>query len=725
MRIKNLKIDSFGKLENIGITPDDKITVISGKNEAGKSTISSFVKYMLYGFDNSKKQNLSENQKKKYMPWSGEDVSGEMTIETSDGNEYIVIRHTGKRSTNTIVDKNDVPVTGDDAGQYFLGVNESTYKKTAFIGSSVSAFTDDGELSMAIRNMVYSADENQDSEKALKRLEELRKFYLGKAERSGKIFDLEKELCTLVEEREKWKDGHKTLLSAEYNLKKTSSKISENKEKLAKLNEEKQNLEYKKAKQKLESIFEAKKRVEKAENDFAKEYKLLQNGSFVPDNEYYEKIKNCLSELSDLKKAIEDRQTSYVRAKENLDRISSDKNLAGIFSKLEQKQITSLQLLEEISSLENQRKKAKKLAVILTALIVTIPVAIFFYVKSARLSKKLNDCAAEYGCDSINNLVNMLSGASSYIEAQSAAAKFVKDCEQSLEDKKNSLVQKKKELESVLNMANVSLGDVDEYMSRLRDWLSATSKLKQVCREMASAYNAVVSEVDVEALKNTADQYDEKKDVHDEKSLMQQIAFYTQSIEALLPKERELEKSAAVLSNTLPKPAEIQSRILSIEENLGEMRAKHKALVLAIDALEKASEGMKSEAAPKIASETSSLFGAITEGKYRALYADSDMNLSFLSKDDADVRDAGYLSTGTLDAAYISLRVALCKFLYKEKPTLVFDDAFSHMDNERLEKTLSFVEDLSKEFQIIILSCHDREKNYFAQKAKIIDFVVE
>ena len=38
MRIKNLNITSFGKLEDVSIGLDDKITVISGKNEAGKSS---------------------------------------------------------------------------------------------------------------------------------------------------------------------------------------------------------------------------------------------------------------------------------------------------------------------------------------------------------------------------------------------------------------------------------------------------------------------------------------------------------------------------------------------------------------------------------------------------------------------------------------------------------------------------------------------------------------
>ena len=48
MKINKLKIDSFGKLKDTEITLDDGITVIQGKNEAGKSTVGAFIKYMLY-----------------------------------------------------------------------------------------------------------------------------------------------------------------------------------------------------------------------------------------------------------------------------------------------------------------------------------------------------------------------------------------------------------------------------------------------------------------------------------------------------------------------------------------------------------------------------------------------------------------------------------------------------------------------------------------------------
>ena len=54
MIIKELKIDAFGKLENKHISLDDKINVIYGSNESGKSTAAAFIRYMLYGFSGAR-----------------------------------------------------------------------------------------------------------------------------------------------------------------------------------------------------------------------------------------------------------------------------------------------------------------------------------------------------------------------------------------------------------------------------------------------------------------------------------------------------------------------------------------------------------------------------------------------------------------------------------------------------------------------------------------------
>ncbi len=724
MRIKNLNIASFGKLEGVSIGLDDKITVISGKNEAGKSSVATFIKYMLYGFDSSKKAEVSENQKKKYMPWDGGECAGELTFEAADGKIYTAVRKTAARSQSTVFDENEMPVTSDNAGDYFLGVNENAYKKTAFIGQNEASFTDDGELDSALNNMVYSADESVDSQKALKKLEDIRKYYLGKAARSGLIYDAEKELEELCRQRDKWKDGHKELLASEYQLAEVQKKIAFNKERKEALEKEKQNLEYYEAKNKLYGIEKAAKAVEDGKELFSEHFKLMQNGSFVPDADYVSLIKAALSNISEQHKRVAECETNYQRTKENFDAVCSDDGQKKLLDTLANENMTAQSLLSKIREIKKQRKSAKLTAVILTCLIVTIPVAVFFYIKSSKLSKSLSEIAQKYGCETADELEARLSGSDSYMAANESAKRYLDDAKASLDKSRQTLDDYVLALSALAAKGGFEQEKAEEYITRAAEWIEKCAELKAKCREDYASYNALVSSVNMDELRDMASKLDESMEIRDIKTVNQQLTFYTQANDALADREREYEKTAAVLSSTLPKPAEIQSRILSLTQSLEEMKSKHSSLTLAIETLERASENMRSEAAPRIAAETSRLFSDITGGKYKALYADSGMKLTFLERDEAEVRDAGYLSAGTLDAAYISLRIALCEFLYKEHPTLVFDDAFANMDNERLERTLEFLCELSKDFQIVILSCHDREKNYLKDKAKIINFEV-
>lgn len=724
MRIKNLRIDTFGKLEDVSIGLDDKITVITGKNEAGKSSIAAFVKYMLYGFDSSKKADVSENQKKKYMPWFADECSGELEFVSADGKEYTAVRKTATRSQNTVFDADNMPVTADNAGDYFLGVNENAYKKTAFIGQRETSFTDDGELDSAIRNMVFSADESVDSRKALKKLEDIRKHYLGKAERSGEIFEIEKELSLLEQERDKWQNGHKELLAAEYQLSEIRRKIEFNKEKKELLERERQNLEYLEAKNKLCQIEDARKKVEQSKTEFETNYKAMQNGSFVPDGDFAREVKGVLVNIEERKKLTSESAAHLQRAKENLDSVYSDSAQKNLFDALADEHESAEGLLSEIEELRTAKNKAKTLAIIFTCLIITIPVAIIFFVKSSKKAKEMRALAEKYSCDSVDVLEKMLHQGDSYKNVEDTARRNFEEARKNYDNNKEQLSELVSVLDALSKKGGFDVSEANEYLNKLALLLSKNEALKAKCREDYVAYNTLVSTVDMQELSELAEKFDESIEVRDAKTVSQQLMFYTQANDALSVKERELEKQAAVLSGTLPKPSEIQSRILSLSAQRDELRYKHSALSLAIETLEKASENMRSEAAPKIASETSRLFSEITDGKYKALYADSNMKLTFLEKNEAEVRDAGYLSAGTLDAAYISLRVALCEFLYKEHPTLIFDDAFANMDGDRLRNTLDFLIKLSEDFQIVILSCHDREKQYLEGKAKIINFEV-
>ena len=80
MKIKNVKINSYGKLNNREIEFNDKINLIYGKNESGKSTLLRFIENCFYGISKNKKgKEFSDYDN--YLPWKGEEFSGKIDLE--------------------------------------------------------------------------------------------------------------------------------------------------------------------------------------------------------------------------------------------------------------------------------------------------------------------------------------------------------------------------------------------------------------------------------------------------------------------------------------------------------------------------------------------------------------------------------------------------------------------------------------------------------------------
>jgi len=74
------------------------------------------------------------------------------------------------------------------------------------------------------------------------------------------------------------------------------------------------------------------------------------------------------------------------------------------------------------------------------------------------------------------------------------------------------------------------------------------------------------------------------------------------------------------------------------------------------------------------------------------------------------LKEAAYLSRGTKDVAYLSLRMALCEVLFKEKPIVILDEIFAYVDDTRFKAVLGFIERISAEYQVFVFTCHEREK---------------
>ena len=97
MKIKEMKINNFGKLNDKDIKLKDNINVIYGNNESGKSTLLSFIKNSLYGISKNKKgKEFSDFER--YKPWKTEEFSGKLSYMLDDGKYFEVFRDFKKKN---------------------------------------------------------------------------------------------------------------------------------------------------------------------------------------------------------------------------------------------------------------------------------------------------------------------------------------------------------------------------------------------------------------------------------------------------------------------------------------------------------------------------------------------------------------------------------------------------------------------------------------------------
>lgn len=325
MIIKSVNINSFGGIKNKKINFSKGLNIVYGENEAGKSTIQSFIKIWLYGFSSYKGKDYKLNERIKYTPNDGDNISGELNVIHED-KEYIIRRtfgRTKKEDTSIIIDS----ITGEEVqyinkeepGKYFFNINRSTFINTVFIGQlGVSVKKDkEEEILDKLSNSIGSEEGQVSVEVAFSKLDKYKKS-ISNIRKSGLLDVL--------------KNKYGDLLSERYEAYKLSNNNIENEENLIKLNEEKLNINkeisnleiYKKylkkikIKKEYQEITEYFKKKEKLRNEQFSINKDLTFNDEVINNIFIENVKEDYSMYLNLLNIVNDEEERICVKEERL-----------------------------------------------------------------------------------------------------------------------------------------------------------------------------------------------------------------------------------------------------------------------------------------------------------------------------------------------------------------------------------------------------------------------
>ncbi|MGL5434938.1 MAG: ATP-binding protein [Lachnospiraceae bacterium] len=209
MKLLDLHINGFGKFHDRSITFHDGLNIIYGKNEAGKSTLHTFIRCMLFGLERGRGRASKHDTYTKYEPWDNKAVYGGQLRLEQHGIIYRLERSFQKEHKSfVIVDEThgrQIEPNKAFMDQLLGGLTEVMYTNTISIGQLKSA-TDGGmvtELKNYIANMNTSGSMSLNITRATAHLKnkyrELDRQMVPEAARDytttlGEIRSLEKEI---------------------------------------------------------------------------------------------------------------------------------------------------------------------------------------------------------------------------------------------------------------------------------------------------------------------------------------------------------------------------------------------------------------------------------------------------------------------------------------------------------------------------------------------------
>lgn len=164
MRFLDLYISGFGKFHDTSVSFENGFNLVYGKNEAGKSTIHTFIRGMLFGIERQRGRAARTDTYSKYEPWENSGTyEGQLRLE-SDGTVYRIERSFQKNKKEFVIINEtlgkEVEATRTFMDELLGGLSETAYNNTISISQLKSA-TEDGmisELKNYIANMNTSGN---------------------------------------------------------------------------------------------------------------------------------------------------------------------------------------------------------------------------------------------------------------------------------------------------------------------------------------------------------------------------------------------------------------------------------------------------------------------------------------------------------------------------------------------------------------------------------------
>lgn len=727
MKIKTMTA-TFGKLQGERLTLEPGLNVITAPNEGGKSTWCAFLKAMFYGIDTrdrDRKGHLAD--KNRYQPWSGAPMEGEITLEWQ-GRDITIRR--GPRgnvpfgSFSAVYTSTEEPVPGltaDTCGQMLLGVGREVYERSAFIGQSGTlAIRSAPELEARIAALVSSGEEDVSYSQVERQLKEwLNRRKVNKS--VGRIPQLEEEQAELARSTGELSQLNDQLNQLEGERAQAARKHAFCTRQLAlhkAIAQRKLDLQYTQA------------RSDQAQAQTQLDALLSEQARFgpIPSRDALKRAQGELAFLKALEPEIRQGQEELALAQQALERArqaAQDDHFPGMTGEeaVRKGERDSESYRSGMARKAASRRNFALLQIVgvvagaaLTifgpfwwlgpiAYVLCAAASALVFANGTKAARQAAKILERYGVDDVDEITALAGNYQQRMAAADQAAQQVRMIQGGLKDRQARLENSRQEL----------FRFVHTFAPEVKELFGVSAALSRALN-LGEREALARSKLEGAQRLTQALQAQGGRELTEESPLSQPTLSLEQAAQETGRLQVELERLDRALNQARGKqqalgdPAILSARLEQVEEELERRRREYQAISIAMETLQQANAQLQQRFSPQLNRAAGALLSRLTGGKYHALSLDKELEASASGERDVLPHSALYLSKGTVDQIYLAVRLAVCDLCLPDAP-LVLDEALAAFDDVRAKRALELLQELSAQQQILLFSCHTREKN--------------
>lgn len=717
---------TFGWLEQQELHLHPGLNLICAPNESGKSTWSAFIRTMLYGLSTRDRGPLAD--KNRYAPWSGAAMQGRMDL-LADGRACTLLRNTRRANApmggfSCAYTGTATPVEGLtalNAGEQLLGVPREVFERSAFIGQNALAVQHDTELERRISALITTGEEDASYTESYERLK--KQLNRRRSNRTnGQIPVLEREIDRVQETLREVDALQQQARQAQEETDALERRVAALQRQAAQ----------QQAQQRQERVNAYRDAVQAAEDAQRRADALTHAAATLPEDAALSLLEGQAAALPPELSALAEKR----RAAEDARRAAEETRAAWEAHPLYPDDAAALERRADAIVPE---KAPSPFLPFFTGSLVVVATVLAFLIRSrgllpfclfltmAGLGVISTLLAVKFRRQAIVERKNFAAQQRAALEEQIAeylplrqqaaddaetarrAQALADDAEESCRARLTAL------LVQVRRFAPEAAGlsDAQTALAEMRRRRIALAAAQQQAREAALYRDALRGQLTEAELSQPAVAItpDTAEDVTEALAQAQQaLTEARRRYDTLLGRIRALDSSS-----------DLTAQLSQKQEELARLQEEYDAIALAMTALEQANTTLQNRFSPALGARAAEIFAALTAGKYDKVLLSSDLSLSAEAAGDPMSRSIQQLSQGAADQLYLAVRLAICDMVLpaEKHVPLILDDALVTFDDDRLRAALDYLLSESKNRQILLFTCHDRERAYLQGRENV------